>query len=397
MGGIKGALRTAKDTLHSTLSSPAAGPAPGTVGASGLKLPFIFLAYTLAIGFMARDPWFGEKRFYWNQGVFVILISYLVVTTLAFEWNLLGRVRGLNLLLQLYLVAPLSLLFGRLASRPTETPDGKGLLGKAAESVKGFLGETMGFADVLPAWLIEPFATPATALFLIGICIALSYGAVRTRLALLVMLIAAFAFSNFASVDRPSPTFYLGVLCLITGLILHYHNVNNTIRQEQALRRMTDVEDELERRCCLRIIQRVLEDEVLNERGAFETVRRHYEGRARSAQEVALCARTVVNRLVNEHGILSIQGSSEGLLLLPSANLNVQESLLSQLGLWPRTIILALIALIWLILPLDAVPDTIPFVGLLDDAAILLLGGMPLFQRVAGRLRPGRLGAESLA
>jgi len=104
----------------------------------------------------------------------------------------------------------------------------------------------------------------------------------------------------------------------------------------------------------------------------------------------------VVNRLVNEHGILSIQGSSEGLLLLPSANLNVQESLLSQLGMWPRTIILALIALTWLILPLDAVPDTIPFVGLLDDAAILLLGGMPLFQRVAGRLRPGRLGAESL-
>jgi len=397
MGGVKGAFQKGKRALHSALSSPAAGPAPGTVVASSLKLPFILLAYTLAIGFMAMDPWFGEKRFYWNQGVFVILIGYLVMATLAFEWNLLGRVRGLNLLLQLYLVAPLSLLFGRLASRPTETPDRAGLLGKATESVKEFLGETVGFADVLPAWLIEPFATPATALFLVGACIALSYGAVRTRLALLVMLVAAFAFSNFASLDRPSPTFYLGVLCLITGTVLHYHNVNTTIRQEQALRRMTDVEDELERRCCLRIVQKVLEDEALNERGAFETVRRHYEGHAQSAQEVALCARTVVNRLVNEHGVLSVQGSSEGLLLTPSANLNVQESLLSQLGMWPRTIILALIALTWLILPVDAVPDTIPFVGLLDDAAILLLGGMPMFQRVAGKLRPSRLGPGSLS
>jgi hypothetical protein len=134
----------------------------------------------------------------------------------------------------------------------------------------------------------------------------------------------------------------------------------------------------------------------MSEKGAFETVRRHYEAHARSAQEIALCARTVVNRLVYEHGILCLLGSSEGLSLAPSPRLNVQESFFSQLGVWPRNVVLALIALVWLLLPLDALPDTVPFVGLLDDAVILMLGAMPLFQCIAASTRPAAPGLRSV-
>jgi hypothetical protein len=386
-----------RDAVHSALSSPALGQRGRFGGGATLKLPLAFVAYTLGIGFMAMDPWFGEKRFHWNQGVFVILVSYIVAATAAFEWNVLGRVRGVNLLLHFYLIAPLSLLFGRLVGRPTESHAPQSVLGKAVETVREFLGKTVGLSDVLPSWVLEPFASPATALFLIGICIVLSYGALRTRLGLLLLLIGFFAFSSFASDDPPAPVFCLGTLFLAAGLILHYHDIGHTVRQEQALRRLKDVHDDLERRCCLRIVQKVLEDGTMSEKGAFETVRRHYEAHARSAQEMALCARTVVNRLVYEHGILCLLGSSEGLSLAPSPKLNVQESFFSQLGVWPRNIVLAIIALLWLLLPLDALPDTIPFVGLLDDAVILMLGVMPLFQRIVAGSRAANLGPQSLS
>lgn len=367
-------------------------PVPDVSGRAGgwtvLKLPLVFVAYALSVGFMAKDPWFGEKSFHWNQGAFVILVSYIIATTLAFEWNLLGRARGLNLLLQFFLIAPLSLLFGRIIGQPTSSPEPQSFLAEAVDTVKVFAQSAVGLGQLIPAWALEPFASPQTAIFLILACIALSYGSIRTRFGLLMLTVVIFAVGSLTSGTRPSSIFWIGSLCMIAGLLLHYHDVNGTVRQEQALRRLGDVTDELERRCSLRICQKVLDDGSMNEKGAFEAVRRHYEDHAQSAEEIALCARTVVHRLVNEHRILTIQGGAEGSLLVPSANLSVQESIFSHLGVWPRTILLSLIALVWLLLPIDALPDTIPFIGLLDDAAILILGGTPLFQRISQSLQP---------
>jgi hypothetical protein len=160
------------------------------------------------------------------------------------------------------------------------------------------------------------------------------------------------------------------------------------VQQEQALKRLRDVDDDLERRCSLRILCKVLEDGRMNEKGAFETVRRHYQDHAESAEEIALCARSIINRLVNEHGVLTIRGSTEGSFLVPSSGLSMQESVFSQLGSWPRCTLLGLLAFLWLILPLDAIPDSVPFLGPLDDAAIVLLGASPLAQKIRETMRP---------
>ncbi|MDP6355623.1 MAG: YkvA family protein [Planctomycetota bacterium] len=370
------------------LNTPAVDLSSGLRSPSALKLPIILAAYLMSIGFMASDPWFGEDSFSWNQGVFVILVSYVIVTTVAFEWNLLGRSRGINLLLQFLLIAPFSILFGRIVSRPTDPETAKGLLGEAIYTVRDFLSSATGIKDIIPGWMLEPFATPGTAIFMVFVCVALSYGSIRTRMGMLLLVVAISFASTIASETPPPSQFYWGLGFLVIGLALHMHNVNRTVQQEQALKRLRDVDDDLERRCSLRILCKVLEDGRMNEKGAFETVRRHYQDHAESAEEIALCARSIINRLVNEHGVLTIRGSTEGSFLVPSSGLSMQESVFSQLGSWPRCTLLGLLAFLWLILPLDAMPDSVPFLGLLDDAAIVLLGASPLAQKIMETMRP---------
>ena len=49
------------------------------------------------------------------------------------------------------------------------------------------------------------------------------------------------------------------------------------------------------------------------------------------------------------------------------------NSLTNALTVYPRNVIIALIGIIWVVSPLDFVPDALPFVGVLDDTAIALL------------------------
>jgi hypothetical protein len=279
-------------------------------------------------------------------------------------------------------------MFGRIVSRPTDPETAKGPLGEAIYTVKDFLSMATGIQDIIPGWMLEPFATPGTAIFMVLVCVALSYGNIRTRVGMLVLVIVISFTSTVASEYPPPSQFYWGLGFLIIGLTLHIHNVNETVQQEQALKRLRDVDDELERKCSLRILCKVLEDGRMNEKGAFETVRRYYQDHAQSAEEIALCARSIINRLVNEHGVLTIRGSAEGSFLVPSSRLRVQESVFSQMGSWPRCVLLGFLAFVWLILPLDAMPDSVPFVGLLDDAAIVLIGGSPLARKIMDVLRP---------
>ena len=49
------------------------------------------------------------------------------------------------------------------------------------------------------------------------------------------------------------------------------------------------------------------------------------------------------------------------------------NSLMSALAIYPRKLIVAMVGIVWLVCPLDIVPDSIPFFGMLDDAAIAIL------------------------
>lgn len=348
------------------------------------KWLIVALAYSLAVGLMARDPWFGERYFAWNQGVIVILLSFIVISTLCFEWHLMGRTEGINVLLQFLLMFPFALFLGRIIGKPWNYSGQTGLLGKAAGFIKATLNAS-GISGLIPRPLQELFASPGLAVFMLFICAALSFGHRKaTRIGLLLTAVLIPLAGSLSYSPRPSPLFLLGVGLMLFGAALQFLDVNKYVCDLNILTRLKHVDDEAERKCSIRIAKRAFEDGRVTEQTVLETVRRCYSDQHNfEPDSIPLIARSLSHRLVHEHGLLSVHLSSDGLFLAPAKNLYVYDSLLAEVALWPRSIILGGIAIIWWLSPLDIIPDAAPIVGTIDDILVLWLGGTPLMKQIA--------------
>jgi hypothetical protein len=385
-------LMRAVKAVHEAMAKPRVPSVDtGITSVWQFKWIAVLLLYAFGTGLMAKDAWFGVGEFAWNQGAFVLLLSYLVVSAVAFEWKLLGRAEGVNLILQLFLMLPVGVFLGRVLGKPSDPGDPDTLLGKAAELIgKGFTG--VGLTEFIPKWIQEVFTSPGIAFFVVLVCVALSCQGKKKRVSFLCSALVLQAVFVIAYPPPPQVVFWAGAGLVAVGIYLQYLDINTIIAEENLLKRLRHVDDEMERRCAIRIAKRAIEDGSITESTVIELVRRCYNNALPlTSEEVEACARIASFRLVHEHGILDVRGSAHGIYLVPSPRLTRGESLVEELSIWPRMLILGTIAILWLVSPLDAIPDSTPVIGVLDDAVVLLAGGAPILRDLA-RMRRGRMG-----
>lgn len=362
--------------------------APGVDSIWSPKWLLVALAYIFAIGFMARDPWFGQRFFVWNHGLLAILISFIIVATVSFEWHLLGRPEGINVFLQALLIFPFSLFLGRIIGKPWNYHNQTGLIGDAMSMIKDLL-RLSGVNSVIPKAFQEIFASPGLAFLLIVVCVALSFGQRKsTRIGLLLTALLVPFIQSILNTPRPSLSFIIGAMLMLLGVIGQYMDVASYVCDRNILRRLRQVRDDAERSCSIRIVKRALQDGQIAEQSVLEIIRRNYtDGYGVPAEDIPVIARSLSHRLVYEHGLLTVHLSSDGLFLAPARSLSTYDSLLSEVSLWPRSILLGALAIFWWLMPLDIIPDAMPVVGTIDDILLLVLGGLPLFHQLAGSHR----------
>ena len=90
----------------------------GVAGIGDPKWIAVSLCYIAAIALMGQDPWYGDKYFTYNQGIFVGILAVLMVAGFCWEIYLLGRPGGINFVLHCLLILPVALLIGRVAGLP---------------------------------------------------------------------------------------------------------------------------------------------------------------------------------------------------------------------------------------------------------------------------------------
>jgi len=360
----------------------------------------VILLYVGAARLMIRDPWFSGEMFLWRQSSILVILGLLVVLTMAFEWHLLGVSKRLNLVAQLVLAYPFTIFLARLLGRPWNEGGDDSLLARAFGLARA-AADTFGLTAFIPTWLADAFASPGTTLVLLAFCfvtvVCQSPGArIGGTVALLLVPLAVAC----AQPPFPSRSFVVGLGCMVAGMGLQYANVTTYYRDRTILDRLRHVTDEAARRASLRLVTRAWDTGRLSEATAEGIVRQIYggwtegqgcdaggnpagsnpAGGALAAAQTRDITRLLVHDLVTTHGLLDVRHNTEGIFLVPATDTGGHDEILEQVARFPRIMLVLMLAVVWVLMPVDLLPDAIPLVGAIDDVVIMSLASWPLGQ-----------------
>jgi hypothetical protein len=346
----------------------------GVAGIGDPKWVAVGLCYIAAIALMGLDPWYGEKYFTYNQGIFVGVLAVLLVAGFCWEIYLLGRPGGINLVLHCLLILPVALLIGRVAGLPPAPEVSYGLLGQLKNYIVS-LKDASGVESILPFWIQDIFHNPSILLLIFFTAVAFTQKKPSRRFALVVVAFLIPIMQTLTHEPRPSIAFGLGFLVMLIGIALQFSRYGDIVGQQNVLTRLQAVDDRLELKCSLRIAKQTVEDGFITEDGVLAVIQREYARQFDlNALAVRGIAQAISHRLVREHRILELRGDERGFFLIPYEALFKIDSLFDEIAVWIRKIIITGIAVIWLISPIDLFPDSIPVLGAIDDALIALVG-----------------------
>lgn len=356
---------------------------PGVIGIDDPKWILVAAAYIAAIALMALDPWFGDDMFSYSQGIFVVLLAFIVVAGVAWESCLLGRPKGINLVLQIVLIAPATLFIGRIIGTPSSLRDPGPIMR---------VWETLTWAqramDLIPPWVMDIFRSPYALLLILIVSLAFTQRSANRRVGLLIVAFLIPLINSFAHPPSPSTSFMLGMVCLWVGVWLQSYPYLNIAAEQQVLNRLHAVRDEQELTCSLRLAKQALEDGFVSEEATLAIVQRTFgDTHQLTPDEVRQVGRALSQRLVREHRVLELHGDERGFFLVPNPGLYNMESLLDEVAGILRKTILTVIGLLWLLSPVDLLPDFVPIVGVLDDVLIGLIGAGQWVNKLPGRHR----------
>jgi len=346
----------------------------GVAGIGDPKWIVVALCYIAALALMGQDPWYGDKYFTYNQGIFVGILAIMIVAGFCWEIYLLGRPGGINLVLHCLLIVPIALLIGRIAGLPPAPEASYGLLGQLKNYMVS-IKDAGGIESILPVWIQDIFRNPSILLLIFFTSMAFTQKKASRRFALVVVAFLIPVMQTLSHDPRPSISFSLGFVAMLAGIALQFSKYGDIIGQQNVLSRLHAVDDRLELKCSLRIAKRTVEDGFITEDGVLAIVQREYSKQFElDPLAVRGIAQAISHRLVREHRILELHGDERGFFLIPYEALFKIESLFDEISVWVRKIIITGIAIIWLISPIDLFPDSIPFLGAIDDALIALVG-----------------------
>ncbi len=345
-------------------------------GVNGFTDPNFFFALLLqfaACAFFIRDPWFGRFFFTFETNLLIALLALVIVAAFAWEDSLLGPPRGANLLLHFTLLIPFSMFLTRIFGASPARAFDSSLFGIFRERAVE-LGSFVGINRLTPEFLKDLFVSPLLPLAVLAVLAGCCFRRPALRFGFLFLVLAAGLVLGMRAPEGSAFDCLAAAVMLGGALLLQCSPAANAIACGKLLRELESEPDRAAYRAKLRIAAETLRRGKIDAETALRLARNEYP--AASAPELRAQVAQLTGDLVTIHRLLELHGDRGGTILTPCHELGVENTLLRGVAEVPRLLFALCFALLWIVSPVDLIPDAIPFLGTLDDAAVAILAAL---------------------
>ena len=369
-------------------------PAPegrGVASMTALRFFAVLFLYIAALIVIARDPFFQHNGiFVYRQGIVTVFFAFVLTASLNWEMLLFGRVAGGNLILQLMQLPALTLLLARLTAFPSKPIGPKGILQNLFQYLHSVEQDTLNLTGSVPAWLSDLVGNWRISLCFMLILFFLSFRNLQLKLGLLLSILIIL----FGSAIAQGLSIWLigGTVLLIAGYTFQFCRYDRVIFFENAVRRIARSGpcDSLLSSVMFSVLSAFYENGRVSRQQLLQLIQGVYaENYPLHGNDLQLIAGEIVRKMVYQYGLAQVHFSSEGEFLAPNPRLFRYDNLLGMAAIAPRLLLTASFAIVWIMLPVDLIPDGIPLFGVLDDAVVALISGFAL-QKALPSFRPVR-------
>lgn len=339
----------------------------GITGFKNKRFYLIAALYLTAFIVFARDPFFAHDGvFVYQQGLVTIFMAFVLAAALNWELMLFGKPSGANFILSILQILPLALFIARITANPSGfAPEPVSITGYAFKGgtllINGLLGDVF---NALPLWLVDIFRNWRITILTIAMMFILSLKNLQFKIGALICLfivIAAGTVQNGLSINLIA-----GAILLFAGMYVQFCRYDKILYIENVILRLAGCAGDMTfNSTVLRTAARLEKGEM--NRDEFESMTESTPQNAESLLRSMAAKRFIV-----------IKGDSRGFFITPDKTLFKADSLLTSVAVFPRVILTLLFALAWIIMPIDLIPDAIPFIGALDDITVAILSGLVL-------------------
>ena len=355
-------------------------PTTTTHGVESLASPRFWLVlccYLASVLIILRNAFFFQNYSFQLHGIIPIILAFLIASDLNWSMLFTGRPGGPNLFLQIMMLAPLSLLISRMIGPYAlikQVEENQGVLRMVFDMVhNGLITLAEALQAWLPSWLLEMACHPWLALLVLAVLLVLCFRSSLVRLSIQCIILLVMLATTIANgLNWP---FLLAVVAFVAGVVLQWNPYGKIAFMWNVHKRLgNQAGDALMFEVIMATMERLYDSGEMNGREFEQIVRDRYAPHIEySREEQRLMMNEIIRRMVEGYRLVSLDVTINGTVMHPIPELYECNRLLANFTVVPRFIAVAIIAIVWTVMPFDAFPDSIPVIGLLDDLAICWL------------------------
>lgn len=309
-------------------------------------------------------------RFVPAQSLTALAIAFVVAATVCWQWRLLGDPRRpLDLAGHAAFFASLFFLVSRLYVKNPASTTLLDRIGDLAKWSANWLGG-------VPPQIFDAISSPGVALLFLAVCLALALPRPAALGALGGITFLTLALTVTAPTFTAPGTLLLGALTLALALWLQHDDAGERAYWARFLRHCENdpaLRGDLELK--MRLLRRIRDEgRPLTEGECLGTVATALACEPEDAHARTALAR-VASQLVKRDALGELYSGPDGKALAVRPAKDSPDAF-AHLANIPKLIVILLLALAWILSPIDLIPDSTPLLGNLDDIAVALLSAL---------------------